>query len=363
MAQPLSVRGVVRIVLVVVAVFVTLYLLYLLRRPIGWLLIALYLAIALSGPVNWLSQWMKRGFAIAVVYLILLAIPIGLAAAIVPPLVRQANNFANDVPGYVKDVKRFVNRNERLRRINDDYHVTDKLQDEGGKLPGKLGGAAGTLRDLGFGLVSRIFELVTVLILTAFMLGGGKGWVEGGLRMLPPERGDPIRRVVERSARAVGNYVAGALAQAVLAGVTSFFVLKILGVPFAAPLAVVIFFLDLIPLIGATIGAVIVGVVTLFVHFPTATIIWAIWSIVYQQVENNLVQPQIQKRAVDVHPFLVVVAVLFGASLLGVIGALVAVPVAATIQIVVREFGMVRRLLQTPEPPESPTPDPPPAPA
>ena len=114
--------------------------------------------------------------------------------------------------------------------------------------------------------------------------------------------------------------------------------LEILGVPFAAPLALIIFFLDLIPLVGATIGAVIVGVVTLFQDFPTATIVWAIYSIVYQQVENNLIQPQIQKRAVEINPFLVIVSVLFGSALLGVLGALVAVPVAASIQIAMREY-------------------------
>ena len=119
---------------------------------------------------------------------------------------------------------------------------------------------------------------------------------------------------------------------------TSYIVLQILDVPFAAPLAVVIFFLDLIPLVGATIGAVVVGVVTVFADFPTVTIIWVVYSIIYQQVENNLVQPQIQKRAVDINPFLVVVSVLFGSALLGVLGALVAVPVAATIQIVIREW-------------------------
>ena len=105
--------------------------------------------------------------------------------------------------------------------------------------------------------------------------------------------------------------------------------LKILGVPFAGPLAVIIFFLDLIPLVGATIGAVLVGVVTVFNDFPTVTIIWVVWSIAYQQVENNLIQPQIQKRAVNINPFLVIVAVLFGSTLLGIVGALVAVPVAA----------------------------------
>ena len=105
----------------------------------------------------------------------------------------------------------------------------------------------------------------------------------------------------------------------------------------------VIFFLDLIPLVGATIGAVVVGIVTVFNDFPTATIIWVIWSIVYQQVENNLIQPQIQKRAVDINPFLVVVSVLFGSALLGVLGALVAVPVAASIQIARARVGRLAR--------------------
>jgi predicted PurR-regulated permease PerM len=138
-------------------------------------------------------------------------------------------------------------------------------------------------------------------------------------------------------------------------------VLSILGVPFAAPLAVVIFFLDLIPLVGATIGAVLVGVVTLFADFPTATIVWVIWSIVYQQIENNVIQPQIQRRAVDINPFLVIVAVLFGATLLGVLGALVAVPLAASIQIALREYLDYRDISpRRPAPHADPPPLPPP---
>jgi predicted PurR-regulated permease PerM len=132
--------------------------------------------------------------------------------------------------------------------------------------------------------------------------------------------------------------VAGALLQAVIAGVTSYILMWILGIPFRGPLAVLIALLDLIPLVGATIGAVVVGVVSLFVSFPTATIVWVIWSIVYQQVENSVIQPRIQQRAVDVHPFVVLVAVLFGATLLGVLGALVAVPAAASLQIMLREY-------------------------
>lgn len=354
-------RVVARTVLIVVAVLVALYLIYLVRKPLGWLFIATFLAVALAGPVNFLERRMKRGFAITLVYLGLLAVPVALGALIVPPLVEEASNLAEQAPDYARDLSTFVNENERLRGIDEDYDVTGKLNEEAGKLPGKLGGAAGTLRDVGLGLVNSIFALVTILILTAFMLGGGRRWLATGLRYLPEDRAERIERVLRRSASAVGNYVAGALAQATLAGVLSYIVLSILGVPFAAPLAVIIFFLDLIPLVGATIGAVLVGLVTLFTNFPVATIIWVIWSIVYQQVENNVIQPQIQKRAVDINPFLVVVAVLFGSTLLGVLGALVAVPVAASIQIALREYMDLRgiRPKRPPREEDAPPPAPP----
>ncbi len=357
--QLTAARTVVRVVLIIVAVILLLYLIYLVRKPIGWLLIATFLAVALSGPVNVLDRYMKRGFAIAIVYLALLAVPISLGALIVPSLVREGNNLADNAPNYARDVTDFVQENERLREINEDYDVTSKLQEEAGKLPGKLGGAAGTLRDVGFGIINSIFALVTILILTAFMLGSGGRWVANGLRYLPEENAERLGRVLARSSAAIRNYVAGAIAQAAVAAILAYIVLSILGVPFAAPLAVIIFFLDLIPLVGATIGAVIVGIVTLFQDFPTATIIWVIWSIVYQQVENNLIQPQLQKRAVNINPFLVVVAVLFGSALLGILGALVAVPVAASIQIAVREYLDYREIRpRPPEPPELPPPDP-----
>jgi predicted PurR-regulated permease PerM len=161
---------------------------------------------------------------------------------------------------------------------------------------------------------------------------------------------------------AVRNYVAGALAQATVAGVTTFIVLTILGVPFAAPLSVIVFFFDLIPLVGATIAAVIVAIVTLFVDFPTATIVWVIWAIIYQQIENSVIQPMIQRRAVDTHPFVVLVAVLFGSTLFGIGGALLAIPVAASAQIALVEWWRYRRgerfPLEQPSEPEPP-PEPP----
>jgi predicted PurR-regulated permease PerM len=338
-----SARAVLRTVLIVVAVALCLYLIYLLRAPLGLLAIALFLAVALSGPVNRLNRYMRRGFAITFVYLGLLAIPIGLGALIIPPVVTSIEDFAQNAPQYAADVTSFIQENKTLRGLEEKYDIGSQLEERAAELPNRIGDAAGVLGDIGLGLVNSIFTFVTVLILAAFMLGSGRRWVDAALRLQPPAHAVRLRRVSERIATAVGSYVAGALVQALIAGVTSYIVMAILGIPFRGPLAVLIALLDLIPLVGATIGAVIVGVVTLFVDFPTATIVWAIWSIIYQQVENTVIQPRIQQRAVDVHPFVVLVAVLFGATLLGVVGALVAVPVAASLQIVLREWLRYRR--------------------
>ena len=199
------------------------------------------------------------------------------------------------------------------------------------------------------------------------LLGSGAGWVNRALELRPKEHSARMRSALDHMGKAVGAYVGGVIAQATLAAVLAYIVLAILGVPFAAALAIVIFFADLVPLVGATIGAILVGVVTIFGDFPTATIVWVIYSIVYQQVENTLIQPQIQKRAVNVHPFIVLVAVLFGSTLLGVLGALVAIPVAASVQIAIREWWSYRhdQTMNDIIAPTGPTPadTPPPAPA
>jgi len=368
-AEPVTApRAILRIVLIIVGVCVTLYLIYLLRRPLGWLFIAVFLAIALSGPVNRLNRYMRRGLAITIVYLGLLLIPVAIGGLIVPPLVTQLSNLVDNLPQYAQDASEFVDKNETLRNLEEDYNITERLQQEAEKLPDRLGGAAGALSDIGVGLVNSLFALVTILVLTAFLLGSGRNWVDKAIELQPPERAERLHRVRERMATAVGNYVGGALAQALVAGVTAYIVLTILGVPFRAPLALIVALADLIPLVGATIGAVLVGIVTLFNDFPTATIVWVIWSIVYQQVENTVIQPQIQKRAVDVHPFVVLVAVLFGATLIGVVGALVAIPFAASVQIAINEWWAWRkeqhdaRLISPPaEPVPAQKPSPPPA--
>ena len=341
-AANLSARAILRIVLIIVGVVLCLYLIYLLRKPLTWIGIALFLSVALSGPVNFLNQYMKRGFAIGTVYLGLLSAIVALGLLLIPPIINQVTKLGDNAPRYAQDVQDYVQKNRTLRKLEKDYNITEKLQTEAQKLPSKLGTATGILKDIGFGIVNSIFALVTILVLTAFMLGSGPRWREQFIQLQPPERRDRVRRVLDRMRNAVSSYVVGAFTVSLIDGVAAFIVLSILGVPFAAPLAIVMGTLSLIPLVGATIGAVIVGIVTAFHNFPTTTIIWTIYAILYQQFENNLIQPQVQRRTVRVHPFLVLVSVLFGATLLGVLGALIAIPVAASIEILVKEWWMFR---------------------
>ncbi len=341
-----STRSVLRIVLIVLAVVGALLLIRLLWQPIAWIILATFLAIALSGPVNILARRMRRGLAITIVYLTVLLVPIALAGLIVPPLVRQGVDFVENLPEYSDDLQNYVQKNPRLRSLNEDLGLTDRVQKLANDAPDRIGAAAGVLRDLGTGLVNSIFAGFTIFVLSIFMVGRGRGWIDAAVDFRGPEHADKIKAALDRIATAVGNYVGGAIFQATIAGVTSFIMLTILGVPFAGALAVLVGIFDLIPLVGATLAAFAVGLVTLFTDFPTATIIWVVFALAYQQFENYVIQPQIQKRAVELEPFIVLVSVLFGGSLFGIIGALLAIPVAATIQISIQEWWRYRLAAQ-----------------
>jgi predicted PurR-regulated permease PerM len=338
-----SVRSILRVVTTVVASVLALYVVYLLRTPISWMLIAVFVAVATSGPVNLLSRRVPRGAAIAVVYLGIVLAPIAIGAVLIPPAVEQGVKLAKNLPDYVDDLNQTFQDNERLNELNDKYDLTAKLDDAANNLVSNLGSAPSALADIGSTLVSSIFALVTILVMSMFMVSRGRTWRDAALNYRPPHQAERIRRATDHIATAVASYVGGALAQATIAGAAAFLMLVILGVPSPLPLAVIILLLDLIPLVGATLGAVIVGVVTAFVDFPTITIIWTIFAIVYQQFENYVIQPRIQSRAVKLDPFIVVIAAIFGGTLLGIIGALLSIPTAAAIQIALREYMDYRR--------------------
>ncbi len=336
-------RIALRVILIALLVVGALELVWLVRTPLSWMILALFLAVAMSRPVDRLSHRMPRGRAIALSYLLLFLVPALIVALIVPTIVSGANDLANEAPGYVTDLQKSVEKNKKLRKLDRQYGITEKLQEEAGQLTGKAGDAANVLKDIGFGVINSIFSALTIMVLSIFMVSGGRAWVLAALKTISDEEQRMrVQRALETSANAVGNYVGGVIVQMTIAGLSTFIVLTILGVPFAAPLAVLMALFDAIPLVGATIASLIILVITLFVDFPGATIAWAVWAVLYQQIENYLIQPRIQSRAVDVHPFVVLVSVLFGSSLFGIAGALLAIPVAASLQIGIREYLVYR---------------------
>jgi predicted PurR-regulated permease PerM len=255
-------------------------------------------------------------------------------ALVVPPVVNGASGLSSDIPNYIEDLR----HNARIAKFDDKYDITPRLQEEAKKLPEKLGDAAGALQSIAAGAFNAAFQLLTILTMTFFLLLDGRRMAAFVVRRLGGEHEERLRGVIERIYKSTSGYVAGALTITSINGFLTFLVLTILGVPFAVPLAVLMSFFGLIPLVGATIGGVIILLVTLFTDFPQATIIYGVFLLLYQQFENNVLQPFIFKRTVNVHPLAVIVAILAGSSLLGVVGALVAIPVAAAIQITLREF-------------------------
>jgi|SRR5215203_402147 len=339
-----SVRAILRVVLTVVASTLALLILWRLRTPISYLLIALFVALCAAAPVTVLSQHMRRGLAIAIVYGGMVLVPIGIGAILIPPGVEAASDLVNEMPRYAEELTETIEDNGQLREINENFDVTGKVEDFAeDSSASALGDAPGALASFGAGLLTAIFAVVTILILSMFMVARGPHWVEAFLRTRPEKEARVLRRAFYAMAEAVSSYVAGALLQAFIAGSAAFVMLEILGVPAPLALAMIVAVFDLIPLIGATIGAFLVGLVTLFADFPLDTIIWAGFAIGYQQFENYVVQPRIQSRAVDLDPFVVVVAALFGGTLFGILGALVAIPTAAAIQIGIKEFLRYRR--------------------
>jgi predicted PurR-regulated permease PerM len=342
----MSNRTIVRVILVAIAVVAALYFLWLIRSVLGMLFIALFLAVALGPVVEFFARRkVKRSLAILLTYLAMLGSVFGLGLLVVPPIVTGVNNFVDNVPGYVQDLR----NSKTFRKYDDKYKITPELQKQAKKLPTHLADAVSGLKSVTVGVFGAIVQLVTILVMTFFLLLDGKRMLGWGLRELGPGRGERVARIGEDVYKAVGGYVAGNLLISVIAGVTSYFMMLILGLPFAVPLAVGVAFFDLIPLVGSTIAGAIIAIVAAIVGFPGKLIAWVVFLVVYQQVENNLIQPVVYRRTVAIHPLIVIVAILIGASLLGVLGALLAIPIAATVQIVVKEAWQFRRARLLPD--------------
>ena len=339
----LSTRSIAKIFFVFTAFFGALYFVYLVRDIVEVLAIALFLAIALAPPVEWLNgKGLPRSASILLVYLAGALFIFGIGLLIIPPIVDQVEGLSQDLPKYIDDVR----NSSTFREYDQKYDITVKLTEQAEKLPSRLGTAADELQTVTVGVFGIGVKAIAVLTITFFLLLDGHRLMDFVFGAMGPARSARYRPIAHRIYRAVAGYVAGNLLISIIAGFITWLTLTILGVPFAVPLAVLVAFLDLIPLVGATIGGIAVGIVCAFTDFPTAPIVWVVVLLAYQQAENHLLQPVIYRKTVNVPPLVVIVSILIGASLLGVLGALLAIPVAATVQILLRDWWERRRQIE-----------------
>jgi predicted PurR-regulated permease PerM len=335
-------RTILAIFGIVLAVAALLQVLWLARQVLTWIFVAIFLALALNPAVEWLQRHglRRRGAAAGVTYVAAIAFIAGMSALFIPTLVDQVNDFVRAIPDYVDDLTK---GRGRLGFLQTKYHVVDKVRDaveEGGAT--RLLGLSGTALAVTKSVITLIVATVTIAFMTFFMLLEGPTWVERFYGLLPEEKRPRWRAVGYDIYRTVGGYVFGNLLISVVAGTGTAIVLYIIGVPYSVALGLVVAILDLIPLAGATIAAILVGTVA-FLTSITAGIVVVVFFIVYQQLENHILQPLIYGRTVQLSPLAVLIAVLIGAELGGILGALAAIPVAGTIQVLLRDWLRARR--------------------
>ena len=307
-----------------------------------WIFVAIFLALALNPGVEWLLAHgvRRRGFAVGITFVGAIVVISAIAATIIPTLVDQVNEFVDAVPGYFEDLTR---GRGPLGFLEREYQITERVREaleEGGA--GRILGFSGTALAITKGVITAVIATVTIAFLTLFMLLEGPTWVERLYSLLPEEQQPRWRAVGDEIYRTIGGYVTGNLVISVIAGVVSTAVLVLLDVPYAVALGLLVALLDLIPLAGATIAAIMVTTVA-FLDSTTSGIIVLIFFVLYQQLENHVLQPLIYSRTVQLSPLAVLVAVLIGAKLAGILGALGAIPVAGTIQVVLRDWLKHRR--------------------
>jgi predicted PurR-regulated permease PerM len=334
-------RAILIVIGVVLAAAIVLQVLWVTRAVIIWVLIAIFLAMALNPAVEFLvRRGMRRGAAVGIVFVGAILVVVGIAATFVPTLVREVNDLADAVPGYIDDLTRGQGKLGFLER---DYQIVEKAREaiEKSGVGGVLG-LSSTALTVTKSILNAVIAVVTIAFLTLFMLLEGPAWVERLYGLIAEPARPRWRKVGGDIYRTVGGYVTGNLAISLIAGVASTTVLLVLGVPYAVALGLIVGLLDLIPLAGATLAAVIVSAVG-FLHSTTAGIALVIFFVLYQQLENHVLQPLVYGRTVQLSPLVVLVAVLMGAELAGVIGALGAIPVAGAIQVIVIDWLEHRR--------------------
>lgn len=330
----------IRLALLTVATIILLLAIHKAEHALLLIFTAFFLALALNSPVYWLSRHIpgkrrgNRSIATTVSFLIVILLITAFAAAIGPPLVRQTENFIGAAPKIVSD---FRDQNSQTGRIIRRYHLQNEVNTLSSQLSERLkhsGGAAfSTVRHVG----SSAFSVITIWVLTFMMLVEGPRWLNFIREMIPDRHHHMSDRMAHDMYRVIKGFVNGQVLLAALASVMILPAVLILHIGYPAALLVIIFVCGLIPMIGHTIGAIIVTIVALF-HSTSSAIIILAYYILYQQIENYLIQPRVQANTTNMSPLLVFMSVVIGVSFGGLIGGLVAIPVGGCIRIAALEY-------------------------
>jgi predicted PurR-regulated permease PerM len=336
-------RTILAVIGIVLAVAATLAVVWIARQVLTWIIVAIFLALALNPAVEFFQRRgvARRGLATGVTFLLTIAALIALGSLFVPTLYEEVRGFGEALPGYVNDVSE---GRGPLGRLSERYDLEQRVREavQGGGGAARVLGLSGTAIAVTKSVITFVVAVVTIAFLTFFMLLEGPKWMDRFYSLLPERSRDTWRKIGRDIYLTVGGYVTGNLLISVIAGISSTIVLLIMDVPYAVALGVLVALLDLIPLAGATLAAIIVSTVAFIDSIP-AGIVVLIFFIVYQQIENHLLQPLVYSRTVQLSPLAILIAVLIGAKMAGVLGALAAIPVAGTIQVLVLAWLAARR--------------------
>ena len=307
------------------------------RQVLVLILVAAFLAVGLDPAVRWLvAHRLRRSLAVLVIVLAALGFFGGFIAAVAPPIATQSTALVKKAPEYAQR----LTHNKTIKKLDNHYHFVNKLKKKAknGISVNAFGGVLG----VGKAILGFVFSTLTVIILMVYFLANMPAIKRTLYRIVPRTRRARVGLLTDEILNRVGGYVLGNLFTSLVAGLATLIWLEAWGVPYAVALSMFVAITDLIPLIGATIGAIGVTVVALFQGIPTGIATFAFYT-AYQQFENYVLQPRVMKRTVDVAPVVTIVAALLGAALLGVLGALIAVPIAAGIQLLLTEVAFPRQ--------------------
>jgi predicted PurR-regulated permease PerM len=323
----ISGSAVLKIVLGLLALSFIADLLSQMRDLFVWTLAATFLAIALNPLVVRLEARIGRKPAATLVFLGFVVGFIAILAAFVAPFVTQVDKLSTAIPQAISEAQ----HNSTVNRLDHRFHIAAHLKQHLDSLPNIVFGAAGRI-------LGGAVAISTIFFLTLFLLYELPAIGNVILSQVPPKRRPRVRAAAEHINRNIGGYVAGNLVISLICGVVTTLSLYLLDVPYSLALGVFMAVFDVIPLVGATIGSIVVVASGLiFVDVRTAVILFVIVN-VYQQIENHILQPMIYGRTVQLPSLTILVAVLCGGAVLGLVGALLAIPIAATIQAVVGEL-------------------------